>query len=235
MSLSNSQWKHRSQNRWQQCEVGGCYKPRHQSSQYCANHARRQQYYGHAEGYRIKKKDLAPFLKSVKRFFRKHKEHPAIVESIKVLDEWLYEGVILASNGGGKACQELRRLYDSGIRGKDVLEVAGAVWLMSHHLPAMIPDDERLTFALSRAILQTCPQTERITGFSSTGEAKRSHNRAGATVHRVVGQFIRDSIGIVYYRMFEAMARDTEREKQQRQDRKHRLRMPFVNGTEDGP
>lgn len=180
-------------------------------------------------------KDLAPFLKSVKRFFRKHKEHPAIVESIKVLDEWLYEGVILASNGGGKACQELRRLYDSGIRGKDVLEVAGAVWLMSHHLPAMIPDDERLTFALSRAILQTCPQTERITGFSSTGEAKRSHNRAGATVHRVVGQFIRDSIGIVYYRMFEAMARDTEREKQQRQDRKHRLRMPFVNGTEDGP
>lgn len=212
------------------CAVSWCNQRRNGNSQYCANHARRNREYGHPEGRPITKQDLAPYLKRVKQFFRKHKDHVATQEAIRVLDRWLYEGALIAVNRpGDRVSHELRRLYDGGLRGKEALEVMGAVWLFAYECPHRLPDDRRTTFALSRALLQTRPQIIRRVSRRS-GKERLIYNKPGATVHEVIGQQVRNNIGIVYSRMVDAM----QREVRQKQEAKDRLSQPFVDDEKAG-
>jgi hypothetical protein len=205
------------------CSVSWCQRSRHGNSQYCSNHARRNRDYGHPEGRPVTKQDLAPYLKRVKQFFRKYKDHPATLEAIKLLDQWLQEGAIIAAHHpGDRVNQELKRLYDGGLKGKEALEMMGAVWLFAYECPHRLPDDRRATYALSRALLQTRPQS--IRRVSRRGDSERLiYNKPGATVHEVIGQRVRDSIGLTYVRMIEAM----QREARKAQDARERLMRPF--------
>lgn len=205
------------------CSVSWCNNARHGNSQYCSNHARRNRDYGHPQGKPITKQELAPYLKRVKAFFKKHKSHPATVEACAILERWFKESAQVALyQPGDRISQELKRLYDGCVSGREALETIGAVWLFAYERPHQLPDDKRTTFALSRALLQLRPQA--IRRVSRRGGMERMiYAKPGANVHEIIGQQVRDSIGVIYVGMIQAM----KRSEQQAQDAKARLRTPF--------
>lgn len=227
-NLSNSQRRHREKNRHRQCAVSSCFKQCFNSSQYCANHARRKQQYGHPEGVPITRQDLKPYVKAAKQFLKKHKDHKAVTTAILILDEFLSQGALLAEEyPENKSFFELRRLHDNGLKGKEALAVLCAVWLYAHSNARRLPDDIRLTYALSRALLGSRPQVVRNVTYC-LGKERRHYGKPGASVHSEIGKALRDKLGIFFVNMIKAL----EKEEDRAQELKRNLAEPFDNSLQ---
>lgn len=223
--LKPSQRLYRIRNKLTRCEVGDCPMRRHSSSQYCANHARRSLAYGHPDGHPVTKKQLAPYHKQAKAFLKQHKDHKATLTAVQILDELLRRGTLMAAEDPDEPVfRELRRLSDLGLTGAEALEVLCAVWLYARYEPRSLPDDMRLTFALSRAFLQTRPQSVRQSSWC-WGKERRAYHKPGASVHRDLGQLLRDRLGIFFINMVKALDAEAERQRTQ----KRQLAEPFEN------
>jgi hypothetical protein len=222
-----SHYAYRDKNKRTQCEVNGCFKVRHNSSQYCANHARRAQAYGHPDGRPISHKELEPYLKTAKAFLKTYADRKSTRSAIHILDALLTHGSAMATDEPDDTlCRELKRLRDGNVTGKEMLEVLSAVWLYSFNQPHWLPDDSRLTFALSRALLQTRPQTIRQISYA-WGRERRSYYKPGASVHRPLGQLIRDKLGLFFINM----TRHLDKQRQQEIELKQALTEPFEEAS----
>jgi hypothetical protein len=189
---------------------------RHGSSQYCANHARRAQYYGHPQGKPIAKKELQWSLKTARKFLTLRRDKASVKAAIAWLDDFLSRGAIMAdSEPEDRAIAELRRLYDSGLRGQEALEILCAVFFLSEQAPHCLPDDQRLTFAYSRALSQSRKQEARIE--YRRGRQRRLYNKAGASVHGEIGETLRHSLAPFFANLKMALTRQKEREEAMRE------------------
>src|SRR5437899_7014806 len=151
------------------CGVHHCSQPRRGISAYCASHERRRNLYGHPHGRHIRPKEYAEERSLVAAFIRQHKEHPAINAAVGWLDELLKDA---ASGRAGIAAGQFARLHQHGVSANDILVVSSALWVYSRRNPSSLDDDERLSYALGRAVLHLAPRESRMT-WTPTGQDRR--------------------------------------------------------------
>jgi hypothetical protein len=95
-----------------------------------------------------------------------------------------------AWSGGKKwpAAKEMQRLYGNSVTALAILTEAMAVWLHSARNPSILPDDLRLTYAMSLAILALAPKT---TKPSPGSPGKTYQQRPSAAARRETGEHLR--------------------------------------------
>lgn len=168
--MSDKRARYLERNAGRPCEFTGCHRPRHQTSRWCSNHARKVAAYGHPKGAPLTRADLAPFNRDVAAFLKRQAGNEFIAAAEAELTLFIRT--------------ELPRLREAGIDGPKVLPLLLAVWTLNDFAP--LKSDDAFTFALARAVLTTVP---RQTYRSRTG-ALRSHPLR-ARVLRKVGSFVR--------------------------------------------
>lgn len=139
----------RSQDR---CHVSGCYQARYNKTRFCGVHQHRLSYTGHVNGRPIRQTDLKPHQKRAYELLGEVQHKLGIQDAIAVCNEILDHG---KRPDLSPLRQHLKRLTTKGLTGLEMLSWIGAVYLYSHYAPHKLPDDQRLTHALARAVLMS--------------------------------------------------------------------------------
>ncbi len=179
-----------SRNRCLPCSAGGCAKLRHWTTQWCRLRTQRVNLYGHPRGRMIYRREYRGFFKTVRQHVARC---PA--ETLRVMHELLRD--ILTPHWPPKnfrsrryvVWQELERLRGVSNREQKALLIVSAIYLLSHHYPDILPDDERLTRALAHGVLRLAPRPRNVR-WLPTPTRYRSHP-AGASATSAIGSKIR--------------------------------------------
>lgn len=175
------------------CSAQGCHMSRTRVSSFCKPHDRATHWYGHPHGKHIDPKLWATELAEASRFIEAHITHRGITQAVAWFDEWL-----LDSTKGDTletpvvAAKDMSRLADKGIEPLQLLKTVAGLWLFAQRYPHSIPDDNRLTVAISLAVLKLAPRYYRI-----DREGKRKPTRYTAEARKLIGKRIRDTIGLL--------------------------------------
>jgi hypothetical protein len=93
---------------------------------------------------------------------------------------------------------ELTRLKRSNVTGRAALETAIAVWMLSLEQPAVLPDDERLTFAMAGAVLKLARydgytyfdnQSGKVIKFNTKHPGAGPKNLLGSRIRTLLASF----------------------------------------------
>lgn len=200
-----------------------CESKRFRLGRWCRRHSRRLQRNGHPEALRLKSPEYRGERETATRFVSQHVEHPAVKAAVKWATRWLE-----AAAAGEKvpAASELKRLRADGITGRQIVEEALAVWLVSRWRPSRLSDDVRLTFALGNAVLFLSPRRKR---YSARGVAWYSD--MGSKIRRETGEHVRRTLGIFF--MNASASLDAEQEEARNEHKA--LREPFGPGAFELP
>ncbi len=202
------------------CSVPGCTKNRLGVTQYCSTHAGRAFTYGHPQGIPIPRRVYANELHEVKELFADYQDHPGLVSINQWLDNWIEEASKGEAETGNKLLGRIaiKRIHGlEGLSAVDLVAEVVAVWLFSRRYPSRLPDDQRLTFALSRNLARTAT-FEKV----KYGNHKSTKNPPTAEL-RGVGERIRQSLPAFVINVEESLKRKTEKAK----DFRTSLSIPF--------
>lgn len=206
------------------CLDPACHRLRHRLSGYCQFHTTRKHLYGHPKGRHIHPAEYRKELEEVRSFvaLQVQRQHPAMVAALRLLEDWLDR----AWQGEGlDGYRDLQRLKEHEVTPLDILEASAAVWLYSHRSgPAALPDDERLTYALSLAVLALAPR-ERSASNAPKGYWKK---RYPASARRAIGRWLRTNLAPLYTNLCAALSHQQQAAERQQQD----LRLPFTDTKE---
>lgn len=196
-----------------------CGSNRYRLGRWCRRHSRRLQRNGHPEALRLKSPEYRGERETARRFISQHVEHPAVKAAVKWATRWLE-----AAAAGEKvpAASELKRLRTDGIAGRQIVEEALSVWLVSRWRPSRLPDDMRLTFALGNAVLFLSPRRKR---YSARGIAWYSD--LGSKIRREAGEHVRRTLGIFCVNAAVALEAEQQAARNEHRD----LREPFQPGA----
>lgn len=167
-------------------------------SSYCAPHNAATHWYGHPQGKHIDPKLWATELAEASRFIEAHITHRGITQAVAWFDEWLRDstkGETLPSGGPETpvvASKDMSRLADKGIGPLQLLKTVAGLWLFAQRNPHTLQDDNRLTVAISLALLKLAPRYYRV-----DPEGKRNPTRYTAEARKLIGKRIRDTIGLL--------------------------------------
>lgn len=113
---------------------------------------------------------IAPYRKWWRSFLRKNKTHPKVERVARSIDRTLMaaQGTLAGATHKvrrpadarrlqGEVRSHLKRLYASDLRGVEAIERVGALFVLSRRDPNYLPGDERLTYAIGRAVLLARP------------------------------------------------------------------------------
>lgn len=212
-----------TRNQSKPCSVAGCYSPRTRISSFCKKHVRTRHLWGHPLGHRITPRAYEVESLAVSAFIDTHRDHPAIVAALKWLDDWM----IRAWNGDSSvaAYREFQRLHERSVSAVSVLRAAAALWVYASHFPNRLPDDVRLTYAMSLAVLALIPR-ERRPSPSKQGSVSYVA-KFPASARRGIGERIRNNLGALMVNITDAL---NHIEAQQRSQREA-LRVPFTTNN----
>lgn len=179
------------------CSAPGCHMSRTRVSSYCAPHNAATHWYGHPQGKHIDPKLWATELAEASRFIEAHITHRGITQAVAWFDEWLSAAQEASSKGGNLdapvvAAQDMARLADMGIQPLQLLKTVAGLWLFAQRNPHTLQDDNRLTVALSLAVLKLAPRYYRI-----DHQGKRNPTRYTAEARKLIGKRVRDTIGLL--------------------------------------
>ena len=197
-------------NTWRPCSVAGCTKRCRWVLDVCSLHARHRTFYGKPTARRINASAWHPYLPLVRRAFRKALPPDALEAALALMARLLDPGPepryqhVGPTKDRYELWRELTRLADpknakvrpnnvgpSGDRVRALLEVAMAVWLLSKEQPAVLPDDVRLTMALSNAVF-------RMAKLPRKGRRRTPRKpRRGALL--LFGTAVRETFGLLVY------------------------------------
>ena len=201
----------REANERLQCAHPGCYRNRYTFARYCQKHHSIWRRYGHPDGCYIPRSDYQAEIDEIREFMVRHRDHPTLVAAIKVLDLWLDRSCVDKSL---PAWKDMRRLYDYGVKGEQVVATFLPLWLYSHRRPERLPDDLRLTIAMGHAVLLLAPLEKYTAQSRSDGTP---YERCKLTVHsakRYVGETIRTYLGVFAKLAIDEIQKRIEQENQ---------------------
>lgn len=189
-----------------QCSARSCTRLRHFVESYCVLHRNRYKRHGHPEALAIRPEHVAPYRAQVADFLERHAEHPGVVAAVRFMEQ-LLRGCFsipqsaLSAPGSSRANgpvvplrEHLQRLFQKRLSAREALERVMAVWLFSWREPVRLPDDERLTFALGRALMRARPQRCRFTGTDSKGRRTYRQRDIRPAVVRAAGLVLREGL-----------------------------------------
>ncbi|MDB5808903.1 MAG: hypothetical protein JWN94_1025 [Betaproteobacteria bacterium] len=206
-------------NQYKMCNAKGCMLSRHRVSGYCRVHERGRRLYGHALGYHFKSKEFNEERQLVTEFIGSNIEHKGIASALAFLRQWLER-----STSGDKllpAYEDFHRLNSKCIKPIDILIEAATVWLYSERHRERLPDDLRLTYAISLAVLHLAPRDYRSTW--SQGRETVSPQRLSAAARLAVGEHIRTNLGLLISNIVRTMQKQQSEQHEFRQS----LSAPF--------
>ena len=174
-------------NRGLPCRVQSCLVGRASISPYCDRHAKAVERYGHPLGRAVHpKRDYGVERELVSAFLAKHSSHPGVASAHHWLRRWLDEAN-LGQEVPGRS--ELQRLHAHMVSPLAILTEAASLFLLSHWRPRVLPDDERLTFAIGVRVLSLAPRTKRAGRLR--GKPRLYCKAIGKVDRREVGRRIR--------------------------------------------
>lgn len=195
----------RARNAGKQCSHPECFRVRSGISKWCEYHYRRTRTFGHPDGHHLYKKDYQFEKDEVQAFLKKHLEHPGVQAGLKWIHEWQHM-VIAADPHEAKLQPEgidcMNRLRVSGVEPLDILTVSAAVFLYARRCPNRLPDDRRLTVAISRCVYYMAPADKRQSWTSDALHSKRP----SAGERDGIGGRIRDTLGVLLWNISEGIA-----------------------------
>lgn len=134
------------------CSHPGCTRNRKGLSSLCHSHYANQRKYGHPNGRPLKHGEYQREFDTVGLFLEAFKDHPAITSATALFNTWLTEASLGKSVVGRKSWE---LLYRKGATPDRLLHQVLAVWLYSLREPRRLPDDKRLSYALTREMIKT--------------------------------------------------------------------------------
>lgn len=141
------------------CVVPGCEHLRTSVSPYCCHHRRAANYYGSPYGHAIRRNEYLKELQEVTELLQSNPDHPGLTAVLRWLNEWL----ALASTGEAPCGNGVfKHIHDKQVPAFDLLAEICAVWLFAHRNPNRLPDDQRLTYALSRYLVRLAGYEQRV-------------------------------------------------------------------------
>ena len=207
---SSSITEKRYSNSGRRCEV--CPRRRRGVSVFCAAHERKRNLYGSPHGRHLRPKEFADEKALVVAFVKKHREHVAIKAAVSWLDELLNNA---AAGQPGIAASHFSRIHQHGVSAVDVLVASATLWLYSHRNPTALVDDERLDYAIGRAVLHLAPRESHVARTPRGRE--RRYKRIAGTTRGAVGRFLRENLGVMWIRMCDSLDAAESRREEARQ------------------
>lgn len=185
-------------NEGKACKADGCYLPRSRVGNYCRHHESVNGIHGHPHGHDIPVRALVIEREAVSRFVDAQISHPGIQQVVAWFSEWLE-----AAGRGDESVpgsKDMARLYRAGVKPVECLKAVATIWLYSAKYPASLPSDNRLTVALSRAIIKLTARDYRTT---KSGRLQVVNHSAEAK--RNIGRRVRDTIGVLLTNLSDAI------------------------------
>lgn len=204
--MSDQAW--RARNEMKPCTVQSCPKRRKDASRYCSHHRHKSSRTGHPFGRILRLEEIKPWRDAAQDFLTRHATAPQTTAAIGWLDSLLCGEIIYY--GSSAAGNELRRLYDYGLQGEEALSWILGCWLYSEAMPRTLPDDARLTYCLAETLTKLTPRPRRNAYGKHRGEASVVVTTVGSA-KAVLGQVLRDRLGVFCLRVVEAIAAEHTR------------------------
>jgi hypothetical protein len=177
-------------NLGKQCKAAGCCLPRTRVSSWCLKHDRVVRTYGHPDGSLIRPTDYKAESLETSNFIDHHIDHQGIRSALRWITEWL------ESTGTDDpevvAKRDMGRLYQQGVDPVDILKTCAAVWLYATRYPHRLPDDNRLTVAISLAVMKAAPRVHRVAASGNVNPVVYQ-----AEGRRMIGKRVRDVLGLL--------------------------------------
>ena len=164
-------WEAEIKRKGLRCEVPGCNKPRWKLGRFCRNHQYVSNQYGHPLGKWIRLYQYQIETDEIRSLFRTNPHHPGLKEALKVIDQQFLSGLTKLSRE-----REWLQVIDHQVPALEILIRITALYLYSWRNPSKLPDDNRLTYALARAVFKSAKkakQLERKTVLEATGKLLR--------------------------------------------------------------
>lgn len=195
------------------CNHPSCSKPRYRISSWCHAHTEAVTKHGHPDGVFIHPNQYATEHHEIAEFIKANLSHPGIVSALQWIDEW--QRMTICDDPIERAKQPngidaMNRLRAKDITPQQILTEVAAIWLYSYRSPNRLPDDKRLTYAISRAVYNLAPAHKRTSW--NTGKVARQRINAGEL--KGIGGRIRDTIGLLVMNIISTLqARESAKEK----------------------
>jgi hypothetical protein len=186
------------------CEIDGCYKHRRRLSRFCGFHRGHQRKNGHPMQKGIRDYTWRTEQEQVRELLAANPSHRGVALATRFLNDWLHNRGRFSTDS--PAAIERARLRRGGVQPLDVITTAAAMYLFALRNPAMLPDDERLTFALARAVLRLAPHVRRTSRGGLT-----TYQRPGALALREIGGVLRGELGVLFHNVAGAVQNKDER------------------------
>jgi hypothetical protein len=203
----------------QPCSVPRCTRPRHGLSLFCRSHKDANRSHGHPLGRRIFPREYAVERKEVAALLRTHPNHPGVERALSWLHSMLARGLANDPKLAGRA--EYARVARAGVTPAQILEELASVRMFAHRYPRTLPDDARLDFAFSTAVLRLAPRA--VERQYSEASKRKKYAVAPKDERRAIGKAIRKELGLLFY----TIATEPERALAARDAGRRAQLMPF--------
>jgi hypothetical protein len=206
------------ENQGRRCAAPSCPNQRHRVGAFCRPHGRLRHLYGHPLGRSIRPMEHSVETELVEKFIEAHREHPAVKAACVWIEDWMVRS--WKQDSSLPAYRAMQRLYDQRVDPMAILKAALAVWLFSAWHPRKLPDDLRLTYAISLAVLRHVPR-ERMTNRRDPSRSYRKHWSGEERIG--IGTRIRTNLVPLFINLKDSLEREEEK------NRKHyfEIRTPF--------
>lgn len=196
----------------QPCAVSGCTGNRLGVARYCKKHTTKAYAYGHPNGFPIPQASYQQELNEVRELFKEHADHPGLISVMQWMDNWIEEaakGEALIGNYIFGRIHVKRIQGREGLTTPDILAEIAAIWVYAQRFPQRLPDDQRLTFAISRNVTRLATMEKRAYGPSKQVVSRRPP----VAELRGVGERIRQTLGLFLINVTESLKRKAEKAK----------------------
>lgn len=195
MSKRASFRERQRENEHRMCKAKNCNLHRAGMSGYCSTHQHRMTHYGDPDGHRWYPKEYEQERLKVKLLLEANPDHAGIKQGIQFFQGWIEKACTI---GGQLAQKHLMRLQDERITPEMLLEECASIWLLSYLNPWTLPTELPLTYALGIALL--CKSLRYKVGCVSVREVNPK-------LRREVGQYVRNSIGLLLMNIYKSIER----------------------------
>lgn len=191
------------------CKAESCNSYRYNLSGYCIKHAKNFNLYGNPHGKALRQSTYLKELQEASKIITDNLEHVSTQTALAFIQLWLDK----AKNGTPCVCAtEVSRLAYSNVTALKILIESSAIFLYSQRHPNSLKDGVELSYQIGIGILRLAPQvTYRTTG------GKSGRRKANGTERKSIGKYLRESLGLYMYNVFNTINRKEKIDQEFRQ------------------
>lgn len=198
-------------NQRKRCKAPGCERHRSYLSGYCNLHHNRVYSWGSPTGRALYPKQYAKEREEVKQILEKNKDHKGLKRAARFFEK-LMELAVKQTEAGWRSpgYHELCTLRYSKITGEDCLVECAAVWLYFYRNEPPYDTGKPLTYMLAHRLFAMVLQAPKASYIDSRGKPRQYRRPTKSSAKRIIGQEIRESLGVLFMYFYEALEKKKE-------------------------